>query len=345
MKHLRNIILHAPRAFAVPLIAMLCIVSLIAGCSQSHTESAPASIEAVATAATAVSTPEIPRPPKLVERPIPAIDRVMIISIDGLRPDLLLRGEMPRVRGLCKSGSFSFWAETTPEAYTLPCHVSMLTGTPSEKHGVTWNEYIEQSYPNVPTLFEVAKQAGFSTAMVSGKMKFIVFLKPDTVDHFYLPPDEPVTDRDVAERAESILHQHRPQVMFVHLPGVDTVGHEFGWGSPEQMTAIAQADEAVGLVLDALTDLTLADSTLTILTADHGGAEKGHDTNDPRSHFIPWIASGPGLRQDYDLTLSNRKTIRTEDTFATACAFLGIQPGGDVAGATVLEILEGEPPK
>ena len=305
--------LRASFASAVCWIAVLCVLPHVAGCSPSHTESASASIEAVAPvapSAAAASTPELHGPPKLIPRPVPAINRVLIISIDGLRPDLLLRGEMPRVRGLCKTGSFSFWAETTPEAYTLPCHVSMLTGTPSEKHGVTWNEYIEQSYPNVPTLFEVAKQAGYSTAMVTGKMKFIVFLKPDTVDHFYLPPDKPVTDRDVAERAESILHQHRPQVMFVHLPGVDTVGHEFGWGSPEQMTAIAQADEAVGLVLDALTDLTLADSTLTILTADHGGAEKGHDTNDPRSHFIPWIASGPGLRQDYDLTLSNRRHIR-----------------------------------
>ena len=168
MKHLLKVIYHAPWAFAMPLIAMLCIVSLNAGCSQSYTESASPSIEAVATVAPSAaedSTPELPPPAiVVVPRPVAAINRVMIISIDGLRPDLLLRGEMPRVRGLCKSGSFSFWAETTPEAYTLPCHVSMLTGTPSERHGVTWNEYIEQSYPNVPTLFEVAKQAGFATA-------------------------------------------------------------------------------------------------------------------------------------------------------------------------------------
>lgn len=336
--------LRVPYSAPVLRIVVLCALLLGAGCSRPNTEAAPGAIESVAADAPSVATwsnDEVQRPPlTTVPRPVPAIDRVLIISIDGLRPDLLLRAEMPRVRSLCKSGSFSFWAETTPEAYTLPCHVSMLTGVPSEKHGVTWNEYIEESYPNVPTLFEVAKQAGFSTAMVSGKMKFIVFLKPNTVDHFYLPRDEPVADREVAERAESILHQHRPQVMFIHLPGVDTVGHEFGWGSPEQMTAIAQADEAVGLVLDALINLSLTDSTLVILTADHGGAEMGHDTNDPRSHFIPWIASGPGVHQDYDLTRTTRKTIRTEDTFATACSFLGIQPADDVSGKPLFEILE-----
>ncbi len=82
------------------------------------------------------------------------------------------------MRSLVTKGSYTFWAETTPEAYTLPCHVSMLTGVSAEKHGVTWNEYIEQSYPNVLTLFEIAKKAGYSTAMATGKMKFIVFARP-----------------------------------------------------------------------------------------------------------------------------------------------------------------------
>lgn len=320
---------------ALRLSAVLCALYLAAGCTRPHDE--PSAATQPPGAARNV-------PLKAVARPVPAIDRVMIISVDGLRPDVLLRAEMPRVRGLCRSGSFSFWAETAPEAYTLPCHLSMLTGTPAEQHGVTWNDYIEESYSNVPTLFEIARQAGYSTAVVAGKMKFIVLLKPNTIDHYYLPPDEPVSDREVAERAESILHQHRPQVVFIHLPGVDTAGHEFGWGSTEQIAAAARADEAVGLLLDALANLKLTDSTLVILTADHGGAGKNHVADDPRSHFIPWIASGPGLRQDFDLTLASVKTIRIEDTFATACCFLGIHAGEYITGKPVLELLDPEHP-
>src|SRR5688572_9694012 len=153
------------------------------------------------------------------QRPVEAIDRVLLISIDGLRPDLLLRAYMPRVRGLCAAGSYTFWAETAPEAYTLPCHLTMLTGASAEVHGVTWNEYIEESYSNVPTIFELAKRAGLSTAMASGKMKFIVLTKPGTMDHFYLPKDEPVSDMEVATQAVRLLREHRPQVMFVHLAG------------------------------------------------------------------------------------------------------------------------------
>jgi predicted AlkP superfamily pyrophosphatase or phosphodiesterase len=175
-------------------------------------------------------------------------------------------------------------------------------------------------------------------------MKFVVLTKPGTLDHYFLPPDEPVSDRDVAAHAERLLREHRPQVLFVHLPGTDDAGHKYGWGSSEQLAAIELADEAVGLILAVVADLKLADSTLVIVTSDHGGAGKDHEMNDSRSHFIPWIASGPGVRRDFDLTQLRRRRIGIEDTFATACAFLGIDPG-DVEGKPVLEILETLRPK
>jgi predicted AlkP superfamily pyrophosphatase or phosphodiesterase len=247
---------------------------------------------------------------------------------------------MPNVRSLCDGGSYTFWAETTPEAYTLPCHVSMLTGASAEKHGVTWNEYIEQSYPNTPTLFELAKQAGYTTAMASGKMKFIVFTKPGAFDNFFYPEVEPVSDLEVAGQAAALMRAHRPEVMLVHLAGVDNVGHEYGWGSHEQIAAIEAADTAVGRVLSTLGDLELTHSTLVILTADHGGAAKGHLAGDLRSHFIPWIATGPGVRRAFDLTLSGDRRIDIKDTFATACAFLGLNPGEECEGVCVDDILE-----
>jgi len=61
-------------------------------------------------------------------RPVPAIERALIISIDGLRPDLLTRAETPAIHKLIKTGCFSFWARTVPAAITLPSHTSMLTG-------------------------------------------------------------------------------------------------------------------------------------------------------------------------------------------------------------------------
>src|SRR4051794_8442370 len=105
-------------------------------------------------------------------RPIPQIERMVIISIDGCRPDLLLRADCPNVRTLVKDGAFSFWARTTAVSITLPSHVSMLTGVTPQKHGIVWNEDLPLQtpiYPKYPTIFELAHAAGYTTALISGK--------------------------------------------------------------------------------------------------------------------------------------------------------------------------------
>jgi arylsulfatase A-like enzyme len=248
----------------------------------------------------------------------------------------------PNLRALMQSASYTLWGQTVdhPYVYTLPSHVSMLTGVSPDRHGITWNEYIEESYPNVPTLFDLAKRRGLTTGLASGKMKFITFTRPGAIDWTYLPPIEPVEDAHVAAQAIRILREHQPNVMLVHLPDVDTWGHEKGWGSPEQLAAVARADAAAGQVLAGIRDCGMEPSTLLIATADHGGAGLGHWGDDPRSRTIPWIARGPGVRRNQDLTRYVELTVRTEDTFATACAALGIPIPADNAGRFVEAILE-----
>ena len=58
----------------------------------------------------------------------PSDRKVLLFSIDGLRPDVALRADAPSVRGLMREGAFTFWAQTTALSVTLPSHTSMLTG-------------------------------------------------------------------------------------------------------------------------------------------------------------------------------------------------------------------------
>jgi predicted AlkP superfamily pyrophosphatase or phosphodiesterase len=145
----------------------------------------------------------------------------------------------------------------------------------------------------------------------------------------------------VLKAAVDVIRQHRPDVMLVHFPSVDAVGHAKGWATPEQVKAIEQADAAVGTLLATLDEMKLTDSTFVIITADHGGAGKNHGPDDPRSRHIPWIAVGPGVRAGIDLTIYPKLTINTEDTFATTCWLMGIPPTvPDMDGVPVKLILE-----
>ena len=269
-------------------------------------------------------------PARAEDRPTPVIRHVLIVSIDGLRPDVLLRADTPFIRRLWTTGSFTFWARTTPASITLPSHVSMLTGVSPEAHGVMWNADLplaEPVYPAVPTIFQLAKKAGLTTAMAAGKSKIGVVNTPGAIDHVFIATGKTSGDGDVIGPAAEILRQHKPNLTFVHLPGVDNAGHAKGWGSPTQIAAVEAADACVGRLLTTLDQAGLRDSTLIILTADHGGAGRTHGPDDPRSRSIPWILNGPGVRPGFDLTLAGGDTeIRTYDTFATTCTVLGIPP-------------------
>jgi predicted AlkP superfamily pyrophosphatase or phosphodiesterase len=272
----------------------------------------------------------------------PGISRVLLVSIDGLRPDLLLRANTPVIRRLMEQGSFTMWARTTAAAVTLPSHASMLTGVAPGKHGIDWNSNLplrNPIYPAWPTLFEVARERGYTTAMVAGKSKFSALARPGSLDWSYVPTEAVISDKAVADTASLWIRRYAPRVLFVHLPEVDTVGHAKGWGSPAQLEAIAAADRCVGQILASLRNRGALDSTVVLITSDHGGAGRSHGPDDVRSREIPWIISGPGICRNLDLTMHQDLEIRTEDTFATICYLLGITLSKPVDGRAVTEIL------
>jgi hypothetical protein len=279
-------------------------------------------------------------------RPVPEIKRVTIISVDGLRPDVLLRAEAPNLRDMCRHGTFTFWARTTAASITLPSHVSMLTGVVPEIHGILWNSdlpFSQPVYPNVPTIFELAHREGYTTAMVAGKSKFNILKKPGTIDWSWVAPTATSEDPDEMTAAAQILRDHKPDVFFVHFPSVDNIGHLVGWGTDEQVAAVSRADGHIGQLLAITKELNLDDQTLFIVTADHGGAGRTHGPDDPRSRTIPWILYGPGVRKNFDLTrLGKSVDIQTFDTFATTAAVLGIPIREKIDGVFVKAAFENQ---
>jgi predicted AlkP superfamily pyrophosphatase or phosphodiesterase len=278
-------------------------------------------------------------------RPFPDVEHVVIVSMDGMRPDRLLLANMPTVRGMIARGAYSFWAKTTAVAITLPSHVSMLTAVTPRKHGVEWNKDLPLSqpvYPNYPTIFEMARRAGYSTAMTTGKSKLDILNKPGTIQYVYMPTKDEAENSASLAAAVQMVVQQRPEMLFVHLTEVDKTGHAFGWASAEQLAAIERTDGQIKTLLDALVAAGIAEKTVVILTADHGGAGKTHGPDDPRSRHIPWIMTGPHVKFG-DLTAHADLVINTEDTCATACYLLGLSQLPYFDGRPVLAALVNPP--
>lgn len=245
-------------------------------------------------------------------------NHVFIISFDGGNPTVMQRSLMPTVMTLLRQGAGTWTAQTIFPSVTLPSHTSMLTGVSPQKHKVLWNDWKpEKGLVSVPTIFGIAKQKGLTTALFAGKPKFKHLNLPGTLDAFGIPS---YSAKRVAAVAGKYILEKKPNLCFIHFADSDGAGHKNGWGSREQMLAFTDEDDALKTVVEAIQKAGIANDSVVILSADHGGHGKTHGSKSPDDMNIPWIAWGSRVKQGFAITA---KTT-TYDTAATALWLLDI---------------------
>jgi arylsulfatase A-like enzyme len=255
------------------------------------------------------------------------IKRVLIVSFDGMRPDAIPLAPMPVLMDLAANGAYSYTSdETIDYPSTSPSHASMLSGLCMDKTGIIYDKYFAyMGYSKGVDIFDLAHAAGLRTVMVVGKSKLRQLAEPETTDVFEIRYGEPAISK------EAIVHiKEGFGLMFVHFAGPDLRGHKYGWMSGEYMKVLRQGDEALGNMIAALKESNLMDSTLIIVTADHGGHDKNHVGVVIEDFRIPWIANGPGVVPG-ELTF----VMSTTDTAATAAYALNLPLQPDWAGIPV----------
>ncbi len=249
------------------------------------------------------------------------IEHVIIVSVDGLRPDAISAQTSPVIETLKKNGVWASHAQTIMPSLTLPSHASMLTGRSVEKHQVTWNDYDEtrKNFLKMPTCLEVANGQGLSAAMFVGKEKFKHLQSTNGGVYFSWPASEAtqITEAVLAYESQKGL----PNLTFIHYPDTDIAGHRYGWMSPEYFSALSKIDSSLSGIAALVQKKNYQENTVIILTADHGGKDKTHGRDIPEDRSIPWIASGASVQagQVYE------KPMMTYDSAATALFLLGLQ--------------------
>jgi arylsulfatase A-like enzyme len=247
---------------------------------------------------------------------------VIVISVDGLRPDAIAAFDARVMQRLLREGAYSLDAQTVYPSKTLPSHTSMLTGVVPEVHGITWNSdrTAGSGVMETPTIFELARRGGLSTAAFFSKAKLRHLQKRGTLDHSQAPAGlEVYTATRTVEDAVRYMRFRKPSLLFVHIAEPDAAGHNFGWMGRAYGLAVRRADGAVGQILAAAEGVYGAGGYTVILTSDHGGHGRDHGSDDAADMLIPWIAWGAGVEPG-----ELREPVRTVDTAATALWLLGV---------------------
>jgi predicted AlkP superfamily pyrophosphatase or phosphodiesterase len=109
----------------------------------------------------------------------PPARHLVLISIDGLRPDFYLSDAYaaPTLRALLRAGSHARAASPVFPSVTYPGHTTLVTGVRPARHGIlanlVWSAsgperwYEEAADLRAPTLWDAARGAGLTTAAVS----------------------------------------------------------------------------------------------------------------------------------------------------------------------------------
>ncbi len=256
--------------------------------------------------------------------------QVVVISVDGLRADIVTPEQTPTLARLAEEGASAEEAWNDLPSGTLPNHASMLTGLIGNRHGLIFNFALE-GVIRFDTVFDMAASAGRRCAFFASKTKLDFLAPPDSVEQLLIS-DPPI----IVESAIETLGDDGPDLVFVHLRDPDSTGHQFGWLSPEYLAAAANMDALIGDIADAAA--LSARPTYLLVTADHGGSGMNHALNTPEDRMIPFIVWGPDVVAGRVIS----GTVSIVDVTPTALMLLGVDAPADLSGKARSEALDAQ---
>lgn len=300
---------------------------------------------------------------------------VLLVSIDTVRRDHVGAygygpPTTPRFDALARGGLLCEDA-VSASSWTLPAHLSMLTGVDPGRHGgVDMRHGFNRSVPTLPALL---RDAGFATRAVTSHLYVSgVYGVDDGFEHLDFHQDRKATD--VADRGIDLLDRigDRPFFLFLHL--YDPHWHydppdwarrlfETSYAGPltgnwqdfsrrDRSTTspadlahllalydgeIRYADTEVGRVLDHLAARGLDRSTLVVVTSDHGEEFLDHGSWEHQKTLyeevtrVPLAIAGPGIAPRKE-----RAQVSLLDVAPTILAFAGAAVPPSMTGRSLL---------
>ncbi|MCH8620436.1 ectonucleotide pyrophosphatase/phosphodiesterase [Undibacterium sp. TS12] len=213
---------------------------------------------------------------------------VILVSIDGFKPDYLGRGVTPALIALAAGGVRAEAMRPSFPSITFPNHYTLVTGLRPDHHGIVDNTMDDAAIPGVrfklsnteavldrrwwdqaEPVWVTAEKNRVRTGIMfwPGSEAAIQGVRPTEYRAF----DDKLAP---AARVDTLLGwldkpiAQRPGFMTVYFDQVDHAGHEFGPDTAEVTAAAALVDKAIARLMDGLRSRHV-DANIVIVS-DHG---------------------------------------------------------------------------
>ena len=252
------------------------------------------------------------------------MEKVVLVSIDGMRPDGFLACGNPFIEEMMKLGSYTLEGKTVFPSVTLPCHTSLFHSVTPQRHGITTNIYIPFARP-INGLFEQISIHGGVSAMYYGWEPLRDVSRPESLKFsaYVNAYTEESSDTTLTDMALYRIEKSKPDFVFLYMVETDEKGgHDNGWMTQAYLDRISTAIENVKRVYEAY-----GEEYTVIVTADHGGHDRGHGSDLPEDMTIPMFYIGKRFEPGKQL-----ENISILDIAPTIADIMGVTPAREWEG-------------
>ena len=225
-------------------------------------------------------------------------ERVLLISVDGLRADAI--GNTEYGKYLIENYSHTLELTTVDPSVTLPCHMSMFHSVTPADHGVMDNSYTPKENLGkgiCEALYDSGKTSAIfynwdqiGTIATEGSVLTKRFINGATEGW-----EE--SNKLLADAATEPILNTPTDFVFLYLGFLDDSGHRYGWLSDEYYYAL---NESLALV-KAVFEVATKQGYTVIFTSDHGGHGFAHGSTLPEDMTVPLFIIGDKFAGGKDL--------------------------------------------
>ncbi len=259
-------------------------------------------------------------------------DQVLIFVVDGLRVDV--SRQLPELNRMRTRGAQRV-LEVGQPSLSFPGWTAIGTGAWPEQSGVSSNDIKRRI--EIDTIFGAARRGGLDTSIVGSSGWGTLFDQEDVKLHVLSEPsvyssygDILAFDEQLVEAARRVLSLE-PELVLIHLPGVDTAGHGYGGDSEEYAQAAVAADL---LIAELIGEIDLSKAAVFV-TSDHGHIDSGgHGGDEPVVRRVPLVSVGQGIKPGI---YADGKQV---DIAATVAVLLGVEIPAHNQGNALLDQID-----
>lgn len=264
--------------------------------------------------------------------PRKAVQRVILLNIDGVRLDRFYEARLSFLKALEQESSyFPKGIMTVYRALTNPAFASILTGTVPALHGVEDN--------NIKRYIKTEALPDLVNTILYGSMHVKHFSKRDWNTKIVSLPVHSVYKSDdimLNWLKKDLIKEEDIRLFIADISEVDFLGHAYGSESSQYLEALKRADKRIEDFFIFLKNEGLDRDTIVIICSDHGISRIDHSYLLYKAEkYVPCLITGENIKKNNPLDFQ----ASIMDIAPTISYFLGIKYPKDSVGRVFTETL------